>query len=106
MQKYILAALFSVLSIGTFAGCKTTAPENKVAVATVSGRIHVLLKNGVKPDALVTAFPDYEMVNQGLASRSQNKYALTFLTTGKTTAEIIAAIEKHDAVISCELMKN
>lgn len=105
MQKFILAALLSALSIGTFAGCKTTAPESSVAVATVSGRIHVLLENGVRPEALIAAFPDYGMVSQGLASRSQNKYAITFTATGETTSEIVAAIEKHDAVISCELMK-
>lgn len=104
----LIAALVS--STVFIAGCaprveQPVAAEQTVAEPTINGRVRILLEAAERPETVVTAFPQYQLVNQGRASRTQNLYAFTFSTTPAALTDLKKNLENHASVLQALIVK-
>jgi len=58
----------------------------------------VLMTKTGRPEALETAFSEYNFENKGRASRSQNKYKFSFSARNISSDGLIEKIKAHDLV--------
>jgi hypothetical protein len=97
-MKYIFligGLLLLLLTVGCGAKKPTVMSNQPVAI---SGNMLVLLTPTGKPEAIETAFSEYNFENKGRASRSQNKYKFSFSASGITADGLTAKVTAHDLV--------
>ncbi|MEM6772348.1 MAG: hypothetical protein AAF597_17360 [Bacteroidota bacterium] len=105
MHNYFRITALVVVFLVVFSGCKTSKEAAPTKQATIQGRVHVLLAQGVGPDVLLDAFADYSFKKIGPASRSQNKHAYYYNAAAIEATKLEAELEKRKDVLDAQIMK-
>ncbi len=105
MRSLLLVTVLTVTLLTGLVGCKTAKANSPDTQATVTGRVHVLLTVGTKPEVLLKPFSAYSFTHLGPASRSQNKHAYSFNAQAIEPKDLVLALEDKLEVLEADILK-